>query len=68
VPFVQGQISGERASAVIETECGHCHQPLHVEIDSELEFRVVEEGAEPLVYVPLLDVRSLDEPSIIDSF
>jgi hypothetical protein len=68
VPFVQGQISGDKASATVETECGHCHQPLHIEIDSELEFHVVEEGAEPLVYVPLLDVRNLDEPSIIDSF
>ena len=53
---------------MVETECGHCQQPLHIEIDSELEFNVVEEGAEPLVYVPLIDVRGLDEPSIIDSF
>jgi len=68
VPFVQGQLRGERLSFVIETECGHCHQPIHIEIDSELTYRVVETGAEPLVYAPLVDVHKLDEPSIIDSF
>jgi hypothetical protein len=37
-------------------------------MDSDLGYRVVEEGAEPLVYVPLLDVQKLDAPSIIDGF
>jgi len=68
VPFVQGQLRGERLSFVIETECGHCHQPMHIEIDSELTYRVVDEGAAPLVYTPLVDVHKLDEPSIIDGF
>ena len=68
MPFVQGQLRGEALSFVIETECGHCQKPLHIEIDSELKYRVVEEGTEPLIYVPLLDLQKLDEPSIIDSF
>jgi len=65
---VQGQLRGEALSFIIETECGHCRKPLHIEIDSELKYRVVEEGAEPLIYVPLLDLQKLDEPSIVDSF
>ena len=68
MPFVQGQLRRETLSCVIETECGHCQQPLHIEIDSELEYRVVEKAAQPLVYVPLVDIGNLDEPSIIDSF
>jgi hypothetical protein len=68
VPFVQGRLRGEKLSFVIQTECGHCRQPLHIEIDSELDYLVREEGAEPLVYVPLVDAQKLDEPSIIDSF
>jgi hypothetical protein len=68
VPFVQGRLREETLSFVIETECAHCHQPIHVEIDSELEYRVLEEGAEPLIYVPLVDIPGLDEPNIIDSF
>jgi hypothetical protein len=68
VPFVQGQLRGEMVSCVITTECGHCHQPFHIEIDSELQYHVEEEAAQPLVYVPLVDIPNLDEPSIIDSF
>jgi hypothetical protein len=68
VPFVQGRLRQEHLSVVIETECAHCQQPIHIEMDSDLGYRVVEEGAEPLVYVPLLDVQKLDAPSIIDGF
>jgi hypothetical protein len=41
---------------------------MSIEVDSELQYRVVEKGAEPLVHVPLVDVQKLDEPSIIDGF
>ena len=68
MPFVQGRLRGETLSFTIATECGHCHRPLHLEINTELEYRVLEEGAEPLVYVPFVDFQKLDEPSIIDSF
>lgn len=68
MPFVQGHLRQETLTFEVETECAHCRQPLHLELDSELAYRVVEEGAEPLVYVPLLDLSKLDEPSIIDSF
>jgi len=68
VPFVQGHLRGERLYCVIATECAHCHQPIHIEIDSELEYNVVEKGAEPLVHVPLVDLGKLEEPSIIDRF
>ena len=55
-------------SFIIETECGHCHKPIQIEMDSELKYQVMEKGAEPLVYVPMVDVKKLEEPSIIDSF
>jgi hypothetical protein len=65
---VQGQLRSEHLSFIIETECGHCHQPLQIEIDSQLKYRVLESEAEPLVYVPMVNLQQLDEPSIIDSF
>jgi hypothetical protein len=68
VPFVQGHLRGEKLSCVIATECGHCHQHLHIEIDSDLKAQVVEEGADPRVYAPLVDLHKLEEPSIIDRF
>lgn len=65
---MQGQLRGESLSFVVETECAHCGQPLHLEIDSELEYRVVEADAEPLVFVPMVNFDKLEDPSIIDAF
>ena len=70
MPFVQGHLRDEHLSVSIETECGHCHRPLHLEVDSELACRVLEEeeGVDPLVFVPLVDFAELEDPSIIDAF
>ena len=68
VPFVQGQLRAETLSGVVETECAHCGQPLHLEIGSDLACRAVEEGAEPIVFVPSVDFDNLEDPSIIDAF
>jgi hypothetical protein len=68
LPFVQGRLRKRALSVAITTECAHCDEPIHLEIDSELNFRVVEEGAKPLVFVPLLDLARLEAPSIIDGF
>lgn len=68
MPFVQGQLRDEPLSFIINTECGHCHEPIQIEIDSELKYRVNERQAEPLVYVPMVDLQKLEEPSIIDGF
>lgn len=43
-------------------------KPLHLEMDSDLNYRVVKEDAEPLVFVPMVDFDKLDDPSIIDAF
>jgi hypothetical protein len=40
---------------------------MRIEVDSELGYRVVE-GADPLVFVPLVDFEKLKDPSIIDAF
>jgi hypothetical protein len=53
---------------VVETGCHHCDRQLHLEIDSQLAWRVEEEGAEPLIFVPLVDLDRLEDPSIIDAF
>ncbi len=64
---MQGQLRGEYLKTVIETECAHCHQPLHIELDSDLRYRVVESGAEPVVFAPLNGIKE-SEPSIVDTF
>ena len=52
----------------VSTECGHCGAPLHLEIDSELNYQVGEQEAQPLIYVPFVDFQKIDDPSIIDQF
>jgi hypothetical protein len=65
---VQGRLRNENLSFTVETDCGHCRKPITFQIDSELNYRVLEEGAAPLVYAPLLDVTKLEDPSIIEGF
>ncbi len=65
---MQGQLRGEYLSARIDTECVHCHQPLHIELDSELKVSLVEPNTEPLVSLPDVDFEALEDPSIIDAF
>ena len=68
MPFVQGQLRAEPLSVAIRTECAHCSQPMNIEMDSEVNCRVEEEQAEPLVFVPIVDFDKLADPSIIDAF
>ncbi|MBI5031625.1 MAG: hypothetical protein HZB51_13940 [Chloroflexi bacterium] len=65
---MQGQLRNEKLSAHIETECAHCHQPMQIEIDSDLNIQSVEPGAQPLVFTPMVDFSTLKDPSIIDAF
>jgi hypothetical protein len=65
---VQGLLRKEKLSFQIETECAHCHAPLHIEMDSHLNYRVIEKDAKPVVFTPLVDFSRLDDPSIIDAF
>jgi uncharacterized metal-binding protein YceD (DUF177 family) len=55
-------------SFTIESSCAHCGEPIHIEMDSDLNYRVVEEDAAPLIHVPMVDFDKLDDPSIIDAF
>jgi len=65
---VQGHLRDEPLSFAIETECAHCGQSLHLEIDGALNYHILEESADPRVFVPLVDFGGLEDPSIIDAF
>jgi hypothetical protein len=41
---------------------------LKLVLDSELNVQVQSEGAEPVAFVPDLDLAALDAPNIIDGF
>ena len=53
---------------MVGTQCAHCSEPMHIEIDSHLDYRVREEGADPIIFIPQVDFHGLEAPSIIDSF
>ena len=65
---MQGQLRQEKLSFQIETECAHCGQPIHIQIDSDLNYKVLEPDASPLVFVPNVNFATLKDPSIIDGF
>ena len=65
---MQGQLRKEHLSFLIETECAHCGQPISIEIDSELKYRVLTAGSEPVIFAPMVDFERLKDPSIIDAF
>ena len=49
------------------SKCAVTRQPLRIEIDHELHFRVLE-GEAPRLFVPLVDFEKLADPSIIHAF
>jgi hypothetical protein len=65
---VQGQLREQEMSFSIQTSCAHCGQPLHIEIDSRLNYTVQEKDAAPLIFSPMVDFGKLEDPSIIDAF
>jgi uncharacterized metal-binding protein YceD (DUF177 family) len=67
-PFVQGQLREKHLSVTIVTECAHCAQPMQIELDSEMRYRVNAEDAHPLVFQPLIDWQTFAEPNIINAY
>ena len=65
---MQGQLRKEELSFLVETECAHCGQPLTIEIDSRMQYRVFETEARPVLFIPHVDFARLKDPSIIDAF
>jgi hypothetical protein len=67
MPFVQGHLRNEPVTVTFDTECAHCSRSMRIEIDSQLSHRI-EEGADPLIFIPHVDFEKLKDPSIIDAF
>jgi hypothetical protein len=65
---VQGRLRNEYLSVTITTRCSYSDQPLHIEVDSQLKYRVREEAARPLVFTPQVDWEAFRDPNIIDAY
>ncbi|MBI4966292.1 MAG: hypothetical protein HY913_23640 [Desulfomonile tiedjei] len=55
-------------SVTVRTECAHCSKPMEIEIDSDLRCTVKNEGCEPFVFVPHVDLFKIQDESIINAF
>jgi hypothetical protein len=64
---VQGRLRGKHLSVRVRTQCAHCSKELNLEIDSDLDI-TVQEDTEPVVFMPEVNVFSLEDKSIIDAF
>ena len=67
-PFVQGRLRGQELAVTVESTCAHSRRPIRIDIDSELNYRVGDEGCRPIVFVPDIKLAELEAPSIIDDF
>jgi hypothetical protein len=65
---MQGHLRNETLSFLLQTTCTHCGNPIKIAIDSELQYQVHSGGADPLVFAPMVDFATLEDPSIIDAF
>jgi hypothetical protein len=65
---VQGQLRNEAITFTILTQCVHCGREIRIEMDRDLNFILADPQAKPLVFVPMVDFKTLKDPSIIDAF
>ena len=65
---MQGRLRDEPVTITVETRCEHCSEPLILEIDSDMNVRVEQTGAEPMVFTPDVSPFDVEGPSIVDDF
>jgi hypothetical protein len=67
-PFVQGRLREGSISVTINSICAHCDHPIEIQLDSDMNYKVTQENAGPLVFHPQIDWGSFSEANIISQF
>jgi len=65
---VQGRLRGDKLNVRIDSKCNHCSRPLIIEVNDELAWNVVSEGASPLLFEPDVDWNKFSGVNIIDDY
>ena len=55
-------------SFIINSKCAHSDRSIQIKIDSDLQITQVEEGSNPFIFVPSINLAKTKAPSIIDIF
>jgi hypothetical protein len=67
-PFVQGRLLEKDLGCEIETKCAISGRPIVFELDSEFRYGVRPPAEKPVFMIPMIDIRNLDAPCIVDDF
>ncbi len=65
---MQGRLRNQPITVTVRTECAHCKEPMELTIDSDLNFTVKDGGRAPMVFIPDVDLLTLQDESIINAF
>jgi hypothetical protein len=65
---VQGRLREESISVTIDSVCAHCDYPIEIKMDSDMNYKVTQENADPLIFHPQIDWGSFSAPNIISQF
>ncbi len=65
---MQGKLREEYVSVEIETRCAHCDRSLHITVDGDMRVSVLEDEADPFVFMPDVDWEHFTERTIIDAY
>ena len=49
---MEGRLRRQKLRIRVDSECRHCSRPLSLEVDDELRWTVLSDGAEPLLFEP----------------
>ncbi|MFC1850508.1 hypothetical protein ACFL27_09985 [candidate division CSSED10-310 bacterium] len=52
----------------INSECANSGKPIKIEFDSDLNVRYVDDGSDPMICVPKVNLVETKESSIVDIF
>lgn len=66
--YVLGRLRKEPLSLSLETSCGHCGQPMRIDVSSELAITSHNEGSEPLIFIPDIDWDHFQDPTLVHAF
>jgi len=68
MPFVQGRLLEKDLGCEIKTKCVISGRPIVFELDSEFRYGVRPPAEKPVFMIPMIDIRNLDAPCIVDDF
>ena len=65
---MQGHLRKSPLEVEIKTSCAYGGEAMELVVDSELNYRIPNDGPSPLVFEPEIDWSEFKDPTIIDGY